>query len=95
MPYYSNRKDIATEDNKLIWNNHVIISILVKEILLNDLHAEHLGIVKTNQLDRKYVWWPKIDLDIESKVKQCVVCQEKAKKPSDTQQAKWSWPLGA
>ena len=94
FPYYKKRIDITTEDNKLIWNDRVIIPTSLREILLNDLHAEHLGIVKTKQLARKYVWWPMIDRDVESKVKECVVCQETAKKPSDTQQAKWSWPVG-
>ena len=40
------------------------------------------------------MWWPMIDRDVESKVKECVVCQETAKKPSDTQQAKWSCSVG-
>ena len=40
------------------------------------------------------VWWPMIDRDVESKVKECLVCQETAKKPPDTQKAKWSWPVG-
>ena len=94
LPYCSKRVDITTEDNKLIWNDRVIIPTSLREILLNDLHAEHLRIVKTKQLARKYVWWPMIDRDVESKVKECVVYQETAKKPSDTQQAKWSWPVG-
>ena len=94
MPYYSKRMDITSEDNKLIWNDRVIIPTSLREILLNDLHAEHLGIVKTKQLARKYVWWPMIDRDVENKVKECVACQETAKKPSDTQQAKLLWSVG-
>ena len=84
LPYYSKKFDIITEDVKLIWNDRVIIPASLREILLNDLHAEHLGIVKAKQLARKYVWWPMIDQDVESKVKECVVCQETAKKPSNT-----------
>lgn len=93
-PYYSKRLDISTEDDKLIWNERVIIPSSLREILLNDLHAEHLGIVKTKQLARMYLWWPGIDRDIENRVKECLTCQETAKKPPDTQQAKWSWPAG-
>lgn len=94
LPYYNKRLDITTEDDKLVWNDRVIIPTSLREILLNDLHTEHLGIVKTKQLARKYMWWPLIDRDIENKVKECLVCQETAKKPSETQQAKWSWPAG-
>ena len=58
------------------------------------MHAEHLGISKTKQLARMYMWWPVIDRDIENRVKECLTCQETAKKPSDTQ-AHWSWPAGS
>ena len=73
LPYYSKRMDITTDDSKLIWNDRVIIPTSLREILLNNLHAEHLEIVKTKQLARKYLWWPMIDRDVESKVKECVV----------------------
>ena len=94
MPYYNKRLDITTEDDKLIWNDRVIIPTSLREILLNDLHAEHLGMVKSKQLARMYLWWPGLDRDIENRVKECLTCQETARKPPDTQQAKWSWPAG-
>ena len=39
------------------------------------LHSEHMGISKTKNLARFYVWWPKIDEDIENLVKSCEPCQ--------------------
>ena len=44
------------------------------EILLKDLHVEHLGIVRTKQLARNYMWWPRLDAEIESTVKVCHSC---------------------
>ena len=34
-----------------------------------------MGISKTKNLARYYVWWPKIDKDIECLVKSCEPCQ--------------------
>ncbi|XP_028517963.1 uncharacterized protein K02A2.6-like [Exaiptasia diaphana] len=82
------------KDDKLIWSERVIIPSSLRQILLNDMHAEHLGIVKTKHLARMYLWWPGIDVDIKNQVKECLSCQENAKKPADIQQAKWSWPAG-
>ena len=38
-------------------------------------HSEHMSISKTKNLARYYVWWPKIDEDIETLVKSCESCQ--------------------
>ena len=35
------------------------------------LHSTHIGISHVKNLARQYVWWPKIDNDIETKVKGC------------------------
>jgi transposase InsO family protein len=94
IPYYNKRLEITNENDILIWNDRVVIPSSLREMLLKDLHTEHLGIVKTKQLARMYIWWPNIDRDIEHQVKSCQICQETAKSPPDTRQACWSWPTG-
>ena len=46
------------------------------------------------QLARKYLWWPRLDKEIEETVKLCTACQETAKAPPSSQRASWSWPAG-
>ena len=46
------------------------------------------------QLPRKYLWWPRLDKEIEETVKLCTTCQETAKAPPSSQRASWSWPAG-
>ena len=38
--------------------------------LLEDLHA-NLGIVRLSNLVHSYLWWPRLNDEIEAKVKQC------------------------
>ena len=94
QPYYNKRLELTHEDGVLLWNSRVVIPESLRTILLKDLHAEHLGMVKMKQLARKYLWWPRLDKEIEETVKLCTACQETAKAPPSSQRASWSWPAG-
>ena len=50
--------------------------------------------VRMKRLARRYMWWPRLDVEIEEVVKACPACQEGAKAPPSSQQASWSWPGG-
>ena len=52
-----------------------------REEVLNILHDTHPGIVKMKSLARGYVWWPKMDTNLEEKVKSCATCQNHQKTP--------------
>ena len=86
--------ELTQEDGILLWNSRVVIPEVLRTLLLKDLHAEHLGMVKMKQLARKYLWWPGLDKEIEETVKLCHSCQEAAKAPPAPNPASWSWPGG-
>ena len=92
LPYFQRRYEITIENNILLWGERVIIPQILREILLKDLHAEHLGIVRSKQLARMYVWWPRLDKDIEGMVKACLSCQQHSKNPKSDTTGTWSWP---
>lgn len=94
LTYYNKRNELSVEDNILLWNDRVVVPSSLRHFLLNDLHSEHLGMVKMKQLARRYIWWPKLDMDIEMKVKSCTHCQEFAKLPPSSKPSSWSWPAG-
>ena len=94
QPYYNRRLELTQEDGILLWNSRVVITEVLRTLLLKDLHAEHLGMVKRKQLARKYLWWPGLDKEIEETVKLCHCCQEAAKAPPAPNHASWSWPGG-
>ena len=43
--------------------------------MLDLAHQGHMGIIKTKRLIRSKVWFPKIDLKVEEKIKGCLACQ--------------------
>ena len=52
-----------------------------REKVIEALHETHPGIVKMKTLARNYVWWPKMDEQLELKVRNCKMCQCNQKNP--------------
>ena len=59
----------------LLKDNRIIIPRKFQHELLNILHESHLGIVKTKQLAKDYVFWPGLMTQIEDKITRCDTCQ--------------------
>ena len=53
-----------------------------------------MGISKTKNLARYYVWWPKIDEDIETLVKSCEPYQLNRNDPDKHSSHSWQHPAG-
>ena len=62
------------------------------EAVLEELHETHPGCGKMKALARSYIWWPKMDKDIEELVKGCTVCQETRSSPPVAPLHPWQWP---
>ncbi|KAJ8339345.1 hypothetical protein SKAU_G00361310 [Synaphobranchus kaupii] len=62
--------------------------------VLSMAHEGHLGIVRVKQRCRDLVWWPGIDRDIETMVKDCVPCllSGKSGSPASTPLQPTPWP---
>ena len=64
---------------------------LQKEVL-DELHRDHLGIVRMKNKARSHVWWPGIDLDIESIVRSSLPCQSVRNTAPTAPLHPWLWP---
>ena len=53
--YHNKRLELTQEDGILLWNSRVIVPVALRTLLLKDLHAKHLGMVKMKQLARRYL----------------------------------------
>ena len=91
MPYSKIKNSLTIERNCLLSGFKVIIPPKLKISVLEQLHLNHPGVVKMKALARSFVWWPRIDLDIENYVKGCNNCQFAQKSPCLA--PLHSWPI--
>ena len=73
--------ELFIENGCILWGARVAIPPRFREQLLNELHLEHQGITHTKAFARSYLWWPKLDSDIESLIFSCLVCKAVQSEP--------------
>ena len=91
-PYYSRRHEISIEEGCLLWGTRTIIPPKFQETVLEELHANHPGIVKMKSLARMHVWWPSIEADVEQTVRLCNTCQSMQPRAPAAEANPWQWP---
>lgn len=74
VPYYNKRMELSTEQSVLLWGNRVVVPLLLRKRVLQELHTSHLGMVKMKCTARNYFWWPNLDADIERLASDCSQC---------------------
>ena len=57
-----------------------------------ELHTCHPGIACMKTLARMFLWWPNLDSDIETIVKDCSQCQSNRSMPTAIPIKPWKWP---
>nr|XP_055073117.1 uncharacterized protein K02A2.6-like [Misgurnus anguillicaudatus] len=90
--YHSRRDELSTERGCVLWGTRVIIPDKLRKIVLKEIHVGHPGIVRMKALTRKYVWWPKVDADLEQVSKTCESCQMEQKTPRQVPLHPWEFP---
>ena len=74
-PYKSCKDSITVYQDCVLGGNRVVVPEKLRDNILNSLHFAHPGMVKMKALARSYVWWPKINSDVEAFVRKCLPCQ--------------------
>ena len=66
LPYAGVKDQLNIDKECVLKANRVIFPVKLKDKVLQMLHSEHMGISKSKNLSRYYVWRPKIVEDIET-----------------------------
>lgn len=88
-PYFSRSEELSVESGCILWGYRTIIPTKQRKVILQDLHRSHFGIVKTKALARSYLWWPKLDSDIETMIKNCLPCKLTQTSPEKSALISW------
>ena len=92
QPYWRRRLELSLQDSCILWGSRVVIPPQAQEHLLAELHGGHPGVSRMKGLAHSLLWWPGLDGDIKSMVKQCNACQQHRPDPAPVPLHPWSWP---
>ena len=91
-PYHCCKDELTIESNCLMWGIRVIIPPKYQHRALQELHKDHPGISRMKAIARSYMWWPKLDADIESLAKSCLPCLSVKPARPKVPLNPWIWP---
>ena len=74
-PYFNAQMEICEVNGVLLLQDcRVIVPQELQSKVITMLHQSHRGIVRMKTMARLYVWWPNIEMSIETCCKACNVC---------------------
>ncbi|BES99282.1 Hypothetical Protein NTJ_12100 [Nesidiocoris tenuis] len=82
----------TVSSNMLFRSDRVVIPKVLQTSILKELHTSHIGITKMKQLARRYVYWERLDKDIEHLVKSCESCAKIRHCPQKAPLHPWDQP---
>lgn len=91
--HYANRRNsLSVNQGCLTSGERICIPRALQKRVLKSLHRGHPGATRMKRLARSHVYWPNMDRDIETQVKNCIRCEETAQDPAKQQLHTWPPP---
>ncbi|XP_055536158.1 uncharacterized protein K02A2.6-like [Wyeomyia smithii] len=91
-PYAKYINELSVERNIIMRGHRVVVPMTLRQEVLAKLHRSHLGVVKSKSIARSNFWWPGLDLEIESFVKNCSSCLLHSTSPPKAELIPWKPP---
>ena len=74
--YWNFRDELHVFDGIVFKNKCIVEPVSLQNSMLDLIHESHLGMEKCKSRARHLLYWPRMTLDIEDIVSNCVVCCE-------------------
>ena len=74
--YWPHRNELSEAEGLILKGERILVPSKMRNRILKNLHEGHLGIEKTKQLAREFVFWPGMNAEIADKVSSCSICLE-------------------
>ncbi|CAC5392336.1 unnamed protein product [Mytilus coruscus] len=91
-PYFNRRNELSISQGCLQWRMRTIVPTKFRQQTLELLHSVQPGVGKMKLFAKSYVWWPRIDSEIESLARSCSGCQKHQRNPKQSLHYSWLRP---
>ena len=92
-PYAGIKDELSVVEGGIImWGLRVVIPPILKDLILQELHHSHPGIVRMKALARIHCWYPNINRDVEDLVNSCDKCKSVLNVASHVTPHPMDWP---
>ena len=92
-PFFERKNDLSLEDGCILSGSRVVIPPQGRDRVLEELHQAHPGSSRMKVVARSYVWWPKMDQNIETYVGAREICAEHHNRPAKVPVHPWEFPV--
>ncbi|CAK1595305.1 unnamed protein product [Parnassius mnemosyne] len=90
-PYFTRRYELYVECGCVMWGYRIVIPTSLRLLILKQLNSGHMGIVKSKSCTRGYIWWPRIDEEIEATCRNCETCSREQNAPPRSPSHPWPY----
>lgn len=93
-PFFNIREELSVVDDLLLRAERLVVPSSLSAQIIATAHETHQGITRTKARLREQFWWPGMDKEVETAVKNCSVCLEadKSAKTSPAPMQPVEWP---
>ena len=91
-PYADKQTELSVDKGCLMWGGRVIIPEKMRPDVLQLLHSTHMGASMMKNMARRYVWWPRMDSEIDTLSQTCQSCQKVRPLPRKSHPHPWDVP---
>ncbi|XP_063691270.1 uncharacterized protein LOC134823666 [Bolinopsis microptera] len=88
--FWTRRDELSHELGCLTWGARVVIPAKLRSTVMDILHATHIGVTGMKSLARSYVYWPRLDTQIEDTARTCETCAKYGKNMTKVVDHPWA-----